>query len=74
MSDPTNADEVFYMVWNPQGDAPTRRHDSELSAVREAERLALANHARTFYVLEAKCSRRVEVPMIRTRLEHPIPF
>jgi hypothetical protein len=32
--------KIFYLVWREQGGAPTRKHDSLLSARREAERLA----------------------------------
>lgn len=45
--------EKFWMVWNPNGRAPTYRHDSKESATREAERLARANPEQTFIVLKA---------------------
>lgn len=45
--------ETFWMVWCPQGSAPTHRHSSQGSAVTEAERLARTQPGREFYVLQA---------------------
>lgn len=49
----------FWMIWSPQGQAPTVRHDTPESARAEAERLARANRGSEFYVLEAvsKCTK-----------------
>lgn len=47
----------FWMVWNPNGHAPTYRHPSLNAATQEAERLAKANPGRTFVVLESVCAR-----------------
>lgn len=44
----------FWMVWNPQGHAPTYRHPSQEAAAKEAERLARLNPGHRFHVLEAK--------------------
>jgi hypothetical protein len=41
----------FYLVWNPNGRAPSRRHPSRAAASLEAERLARANPGQEFYVL-----------------------
>ena len=41
------------MVWNPQGSAPTYKHETEASAIAEAERLARLNRGQQFYVLYA---------------------
>lgn len=66
-------DEQFWMVWNPEGNAPTMPHDSESAARREAERLARNHIGQRFYVLhgdfyvERNDVHRVDLPM-------PIPF
>ena len=48
----------FWLVWCNLGGAPTLKHDTEASAIHEAERLARANHGRHFWVLHsvAVCS------------------
>lgn len=43
--------QVFWMVWSPQGRAPTHRHLSARSAKDEAERLASLNPGTEFIVL-----------------------
>lgn len=43
----------FYLVWNPQGGAPTYQHPSYQDAQVEAKRLARANPDQTFFVLES---------------------
>lgn len=42
----------FWLVWNPDGHAPTVQHGSAEAAQREAERLARTNPGQRFYVLE----------------------
>ncbi len=65
----------FWMVWNPDGRAPTYRHTSEVSATTEAERLARANPKQTFVVLESVCARRVDdMICIDMRGNSDIPF
>lgn len=65
----------FWMVWNHDGRAPTYRHASLDSAVREAERLAREHAGETFVVLEAVEARRVD-DMLRLKLTNDadIPF
>lgn len=41
----------FWVVWNPQGNNPTMRHQSREAAQDEAERLARINPGQNFYVL-----------------------
>lgn len=43
----------FWLVWNPQGRAPTYQHPSEELARKEADRLSLLNPGQKFYVMEA---------------------
>lgn len=50
MSDKKNS---FWLIWNPQGDAPTRQHQTRHSATVEAERLARLNRGRRFIVLQS---------------------
>lgn len=47
----TNRKKMFWLVWNPQGCAPQRRHDTEEDASHEAERLARLNRGARFIVL-----------------------
>ena len=42
----------FWLVWNPQGRAPTRQHANEGLAQMEAERLAREVPGHQFYVLQ----------------------
>jgi hypothetical protein len=43
----------FWVVWQPENRAPTMRHLTRGDADKEAERLALANPGKRFYVLKA---------------------
>lgn len=47
---PTNL-HGFYLIWNPEGRAPTFRHATAASAKAEAERLSRAHPNQSFYVL-----------------------
>ena len=42
----------FWLVWDPQGRAPTHKHQNEGLAQIEAERLARQNPGHQFYVLQ----------------------
>lgn len=46
-------DNKFWMVYSPQGNAPTHQHPTPEAAQTEAERLITYNPRSTFYVLEA---------------------
>ena len=65
--------EVFWLVWSPQGNSPTVRHSTLDKANKEAQRLARENPGREFYTLEALERFQVET-LRRTRLQNPIPF
>lgn len=66
--------EEFWMVWSPQGGAPTVKHDEERLALSEAERLARKCPGHEFYVLRAEHLRCVD-SMVRERLgPAPMPF
>ena len=62
-------EQPFWCVWSPQGRSPTYRHDSELSALMEAKRLAKLNPEQSFYVLEA-VSHVIVDPVTVTRITH----
>ena len=49
----------FWLVWAEYGGQPTFKHNSLESAMKEAERLALANSGKIFHVMEvvASCKR-----------------
>jgi hypothetical protein len=51
---------AFWLVWNPQGHAPTRDHPTRQSAEHEAERLARANRGQRFIVLRSESERVVD--------------
>lgn len=65
----------FWMVWNPNGHAPTFKHSSHESATAEAEHLARTNPERTFIVLEAIEARKV-CDMVRVKFTRDVevPF
>lgn len=66
-------EDEFWMVWSPQGGAPTFRHSTEFLADGEAQRLARAAAGRSFYVLRAV--RRYErTDVMRTELKEAHPF
>lgn len=68
-----NYEEAFWMVWSPQGHAPTVKHLSEDAAVTEAMRLARTNPGREFYVLTAQL-KYVKDDVRCVRLEPQMPF
>lgn len=52
----------FWMIWSPQGRAPTYQHTSRVSADAEAERLAKANPGAEFFVLKAVSGKTANQP------------
>lgn len=45
----------FWLVWNPNANAPSLKHDTKISATAEAERLARKHPGEKFYVLAPIC-------------------
>lgn len=71
----TTEQSPFWLVWNPNGHAPTVKHFSEHDAVTEAERLARLNPMFFFYVMSSVAMlRRVDVENIDMRPGSEIPF
>lgn len=54
--------DAFYLIWNPQGRAPTVKHLSFESAKREADRLSMNNPGESFVILQSMG----EVKMVTT--------
>lgn len=68
-------DEMFWVVMNPEDNAPKFMHRSESSATTEAERLARKNPGQVFYVMESICGRVVDdMQRIQLRQIDDIPF
>lgn len=56
------SNQVFWLIWNERGHAPTCKHQTRPSAVAEAERLARMNPGQSFHVLQlAGTCRKVDV-------------
>lgn len=71
--------EVFWVVWNPCGGAPTVRHRVFEDARREAKRLARETPDQQFFVLKSVgCAQRETVSWVELngggRLDDCIPF
>ena len=64
---------MFWMVWSPQGRAPTVRHSSRELAEKEADRLARTGAASVFYVLRAEI-RYSRYEVVRTALHRAAPW
>ena len=69
-----NEQYKFWMVWSPQGRAPSVKHALYVTATKEAERLASLYPAQEFFVLEAmRLCKHVTVHTIDLQ-EEPLPF
>ena len=64
----------FFLIWNPIGRSPTYKHESIVTATKEAERLAVQNPGHEFHVLRAigACTKR-DVIWSRPLLNKPQP-
>lgn len=65
---------AFWLVWNPQGHAPTRQHENKASAEREAERLARAIRGQRFIVLQSIGERVVDDVQVIEHVGDDLPF
>lgn len=57
-------DSKFWLVWSPQGGAPSHRHPQEGIARAEAIRLASLRPQQEFIVLEALTSYKTAKPPV----------
>ena len=64
-------DSKFWMIWSPQGRAPTAKHLSKGDAYGEAARLASMPPYNQFYVLKAVALVDAEKPKIRRKKLKP---
>lgn len=65
---------TFWMVWNPEGHMPRRKHATVESARQEAERLAVANPGTEFCVLAFLGSCTLQSPVTWTFPSDGLPF
>jgi hypothetical protein len=72
MSNESSA-EVFFLVWRKDGSSPTRVHDSQHAAEKEAQRLARACPGSRFVVMASVCAFEVN-DLTRIAYELEIPF
>ncbi|KHJ56274.1 hypothetical protein LA66_06825 [Aureimonas altamirensis] len=73
MSDNTTSPR-FWIVWNPRGRTPTRKHASRAMATNEAYRLAGMNPGEQFFVLKAVAGAACPVPEpVEIKLTAPDP-
>ena len=64
----------FWLVWNPNGRAPTQKHASADLAEKEAERLARMVPGQEFYVLAPYAEFRFEAMRVRRFVVDEMPF
>jgi ADP-ribose pyrophosphatase YjhB (NUDIX family) len=65
----------FWLVWALNGGSSTYKHESEESAMREAERLARVHKPIEFVVLESVSSVKIsDVQWVKHESEQEIPF
>ena len=60
---PLTEDQKFWVVWNPEGGIPMKRHAYLHEAKKEAERLAGQHLSTDFYVLRVVGKARYATPM-----------
>lgn len=69
--------QSFFMIWNPQGKAPTFKHLTRGQAEAEADRLAQCNPGHTFVILESVgqvVTKTTQFTPHERNLEDEIPF
>lgn len=65
----------FWFVWNDQGSAPMKKHESEQGAINEADRLARNHRGKTFIVLQSVSAHTAsDITRIDLRPESEIPW
>lgn len=65
----------FYMVWNEGNRGPVVRHNTDMSARTEAERLARLNPGQKFYVLSViDCCQKRDVEWASEGFANEVPF
>jgi hypothetical protein len=70
LTEPTDTQDAFWLVWCPQGTTPKYRHSTRESAETEAERLAQQDQSRDFYVVKAQSLYKAEVLIKTTNFEN----
>jgi hypothetical protein len=71
----SNTQNAFWMVWNPNGHAPTHKHETRRGAELEAERLARCNRGQRFIVLQSISERVVDdMKVVEHVADRDIPF
>ena len=64
---------IFWLVWNPDGHAPTVKHSAVSKAFAEADRLAMLNPGQKFFVMAAIGGRTIDNPVVDIHIDD-IPF
>lgn len=63
----------FWLVYTEDGRNPSHRHHDEAPARKEADRLALINPGKEFFVVQATYS-AVSNNLVKTELSGAVPF
>ncbi len=68
-----HTEDKFWLVWQPESGPARFKHHDQRTALAEAERLAIANPGKKFYVCEAQEGFVVN-PVQRIALTTPVAF
>jgi hypothetical protein len=69
LTEHTDTQSTFWLVWCPMHDAPLKSFDSIFDAEKEAEQLAKEFKKKHFYVLKAVSKVNVEFQVYKTSFE-----